>query len=234
MKNASTIHRLNVSLDQVFPPIWRRIEIESDVPLDFVAEAIRCAFGWSFTHGCEFNIKQRRYGTPNGWARFDPEQDFYARERAINKQKLDSHQHRKAMDELFGWYQSVPKTQDDDEDSIPSLGELIKRAGAKFIFIFDFGDCWSHTIRVEKIEPALSGIAYPRCIDGAGANPLEDCGGPRNLMAVFEAIQNPERSRNEIVDRIVKEWVGDGWDFTHFSVDEANQRFRKTFSRSKR
>jgi hypothetical protein len=168
----------------------------------------------------------------NGWARVGPEQDFDARERAIRKQKLDPHQHRKAMNELFDWYASVPKNQDDEEDSIPSLVELIKRVGTKFTFIFDFGDSWSHTIRVEKIEPALPETTYPRCIDGAGANPLEDCGGAWNLMAVFEAIQNPGRPRNETADRIVKEWVGEGWDFTHFSVEEANQQFRKTFSSS--
>lgn len=39
------IHRLRISPDDVEPPIWRLLEIKSERPLDFVADAIRSAFG---------------------------------------------------------------------------------------------------------------------------------------------------------------------------------------------
>lgn len=222
--SAGTIHRLRISLDQVGPPIWRRLEIESDTALDFVADSIRGAFGWSFDHGCKFTIKRRDYGTHNDWIRFDPDQEFEERQRQLRRQKLGPRQYDQAMKTLFAWYSSLPKPGSDGADTIPLLSELVGRAGMKFRFVFDFGDWWHHTIRVEKIEPASPDIVYPRCVDGAGANPLEDCGGPWNLMAVFEAIQHPERPRKETIKQIVENWVGEGWDFTRFSVAEANQR----------
>jgi len=106
------------------------------------------------------------------------------------------------------------------------LSELVRRAGAKFTFVFDFGDWWTHTVRVEKIEPALPDASYPRCIDGAGADPLEDCGGPGSLMEVFAAVMCPEHPRNETIQHMITNWVGEGWDFTRFSVKEVNKRFR--------
>ena len=224
-----SIHRLWVSLDQVNPPIWRRLEIASDCPLDFVADAIRSAFGWSFTHAYKFTIKRRDYGTHNDWVRFDPEQEYEERHRQIKKQKLGTRKYRQTLDQLSDWMDSLPEPDDNDEDAIPLLGELVRRAGAKFKFVFDYGDWWVHTVRVEKIEAAAPDKVYPRCVDGAGANPLEDCGGPWTLMAVFEAVKHPERPRNEAIKHIVKNWVGEGWDFTRFSVDEANQRLLGMF-----
>ncbi|HUC83711.1 MAG TPA: plasmid pRiA4b ORF-3 family protein [Candidatus Acidoferrales bacterium] len=227
--SATSVHRLRITLDHVEPPIWRLLEVESDWPLDFVSSAIRAAFGWSGDHACKFTIKRQDYGTHNNWARFDPDQEFDKRQRQIRKGKPGPVQYQRAMRELFAWYDSVSKPDEDDEDTIPSLGELVRRAGAKFLFVFDFGDWWKHTICVEKISPVSPEAVYPRCLDGAGANPLEDCGGAWNLMAVFDAVKHPERPRNETVKHIVEEWVGEGWDFSHFSVDEANQRLRHRF-----
>jgi len=45
--------------------MWQRLEIQSDTSMDFVADTIRSAFGWSFDHICNFTIKRRDYGTPN-------------------------------------------------------------------------------------------------------------------------------------------------------------------------
>jgi pRiA4b ORF-3-like protein len=109
------------------------------------------------------------------------------------------------------------------------LGELVRRAGAKFTFVFDFGDRWTHTIRVEKIEPALPNAIYPRCIAGEGADPLEDCGGPWNWMEVFAAVTQPEQPRNETIRHIVADWVGEGWDLRRFSVEGSQQEIQEDF-----
>src|ERR1700752_3736876 len=185
MRNpADSIHRLRISLDNVEPPIWRTIEIESDAPLDFLASSVQCAFGWSSTHACMFTIKGRQYGTHNNWVRFDPEQEYEERRRKIQRQKLSPTQRRDALNRLFdSWNWNSPPV--DRDDTIPLLNELVRRTRAKFTFLFDFGDRWTHTVRTEKIEPALQGVMYPRCIDGAGADPAEDCGGPWSLMEVF-------------------------------------------------
>jgi hypothetical protein len=212
-------------LDHLEPPIWRSIETASETRLDFLAGQIRCAFGWSCTHACKFTVKRRHYGTHNDWVRWDPEQEYEERRRKIQRQKLSPGERGEALNRLYGsWNWDSPHM--DEENAIPLLSELVRRAEAKFTFVFDFGDWWTHTVRVEKIEPALPEASYPRCIDGAGADPLEDCGGPGSLMEVFAAVRRPEHPRNDTIQHIITNWVGEGWDFTRFSVEEVNKRFR--------
>jgi hypothetical protein len=45
-------------------------------------------------------------------------------------------------------------------------------------------------------------------------------------MEVFAAVRCPEHPRNETIQHIITNWVGEGWDFTRFSVEEVNKRFR--------
>ncbi len=44
-------------------------------------------------------------------------------------------------------------------------------------YIYDFGDEWKHTIRLEKILPREKDKKYPICIAGERACPPEDSGG---------------------------------------------------------
>src|SRR5438270_433841 len=63
-----------------------------------------------------------------------------------------------------------------DEDSV-LLRHTIARRGLKFTYEYDFGDSWSHEIRVEKVQPASAPHPRPVCLGGARACPPEDCGG---------------------------------------------------------
>ena len=94
------IHCFRITLADVHPPIWRQLEVESDSGIDFVAGAIRAAFGWSCCHGSEFKIKGRRCGDPSGWVRLDPEQEHARRYREIIKQRLPRKQERIELDQL--------------------------------------------------------------------------------------------------------------------------------------
>lgn len=141
--NRSSIHRLRISLDNVEPAIWRELEVESEWPIDFVGDSIRCVFGWSFDHAYKFVVKRRHYGTFNGWVRLDPEQEYEERRLQIARQKLGPRQERQVLKELYAWLQSLRKDCEAEEDPIPSLMELAPRAGTKFKFVYDFGDCGS-------------------------------------------------------------------------------------------
>ena len=89
-EQGASIHRLRISLDHVEPSIWRSIETWSDTPLSRLADYIRCALRWSCTQACKFTIKRRDYGTHNDWGRWDPEQEFEERCRAIRETKVES------------------------------------------------------------------------------------------------------------------------------------------------
>lgn len=60
-----------------------------------------------------------------------------------------------------------------------------------FEYIYDFGDDWRHQISIEKIVPANKYSQLPFCINGAGACPPEDSGGPSGYMEFVEAISDP-------------------------------------------
>lgn len=90
------------------------------------------------------------------------------------------------------------------------------------MYIYDFGDDWTHKITLEEITDAKALKAS--CIDGKGACPPEDCGGVwgyEDLKAVFE--ESPESDEaNEL-----REWLcleeDEIWDAKAFDLDEANE-----------
>lgn len=139
---APRIHRLKITLDNVNPPIWRVIEVESDWPIDFVADAIRRAFGRSSWHAYQFVIKGRDYGIQNAWFRNDPKQMFEESSRRLRKQKPNPPEEQKAMAALHKTLQSSMEKEETDDDTIRSLVELVPRVLTKFKFIFNFGDWW--------------------------------------------------------------------------------------------
>ncbi|WP_406113091.1 plasmid pRiA4b ORF-3 family protein [Kitasatospora purpeofusca] len=63
------------------------------------------------------------------------------------------------------------------DDTTAVLDVLVKE-GAHLDYDYDFGDSWEHRITVERRMTAEAGHPYPACVDGAGACPPEDCGGP--------------------------------------------------------
>lgn len=56
------------------------------------------------------------------------------------------------------------------------LDEVLKRVRQKLTYIYDFGDDWCHAVTLKKILPWDENEIFV-CTDGAGAAPLEDCGG---------------------------------------------------------
>lgn len=58
------------------------------------------------------------------------------------------------------------------------LADVLPRPGVTADYLYDFGDSWRHTIKVEKIHDAEPDMVYPRCVGGKGTRPGEDGGEP--------------------------------------------------------
>lgn len=54
-----------MQLNDVRPPVWRRLEIESDASLSFVSDTIIAAMGWTDSHLHGFRVRGETYGTPD-------------------------------------------------------------------------------------------------------------------------------------------------------------------------
>ena len=110
--------------------------------------------------------------------------------------------------------------QVENERSI-RLSSVLRRAGAKLIYTYDFGDNWEHAVVLEKLLPAQLSLdlEYPICIDGKLACPPDDCGGIPGYYELIEALADPEHDRHEEIS----EWITDGFDPRAFSVENVNQ-----------
>jgi len=83
-------------------------------------------------------------------------------------------------------------------------------------YIYDFGDGWIHTVELEAIPERVEGVDYPRCIDGGGACPPEDCGGIGGYAEFLRAISNPKHKRH----KETIEWIGRKFDPDYFDVKD--------------
>ena len=99
------------------------------------------------------------------------------------------------------------------------LGQVVSEEGAKFDYIYDFGDSWYHKILVEKILPLELDMKYPICLKGKRTCPPEDCGGVSGYYEFLEAIQDP----NNLEHENMLEWGGGSFDPEAFYLDEINK-----------
>jgi hypothetical protein len=107
------------------------------------------------------------------------------------------------------------------------LSDFIKRGEDCFVYEYDFGDSWRHTIEIENTLPLDENVNYPHCMDGARACPPEDCGGVPGYYDVLEALANQECDEEECDEEYNErlEWLGGNFDPEEFSVDAVNQGF---------
>lgn len=74
------------------------------------------------------------------------------------------------------------------------LNRLFSVPSGHLEYVYDFGDQWEHDIQIAGAEEAQYRKQYQVCVDGAGACPPEDCGGPggyHDLVKVLEDERNP-------------------------------------------
>jgi hypothetical protein len=81
-------------------------------------------------------------------------------------------------------------------------------------YLYDFGDGWEHTIKVEHLIDPEPGVLYPRLIEATGRCPPEDVGGPWGYAELLDAIHDPRHERHGEL----KEWIADD-DFDPNAVD---------------
>ena len=64
-QSSPTHYTLLVELEETSPTIWRRIHIDGRARLDAFHHVLQAAMGWSDSHLHEFEIRDRKYGTPD-------------------------------------------------------------------------------------------------------------------------------------------------------------------------
>jgi len=184
-RKGSRIYQIKVTLEDVPPAIWRRVQVPGDITLFKLHETLQIVMGWDNYHLHSFLIHGEHYG--------DPTYDEF--------------------DELG--------TKDETRYK---LSQVIREEGVRFVYEYDFGDGWEHTLLVEKILPAEKGIHYPRCVKGKRACPPEDVGGVWGYEEFLKAINDPEHSEYDEY----RGWIGSEFDPEAFDLEEVNALLRST------
>lgn len=99
------------------------------------------------------------------------------------------------------------------------LKDALTTEKQKFSYKYDFGDCWEHSIIVEKILEKDESKKYPICIEGKMACPPEDCGGVWSYKQMLNALKDKNHPEYERWT----EWIGE-FDAEEFDIDKVNQR----------
>lgn len=105
-----------------------------------------------------------------------------------------------------------------DYQEIP-LNQVVNQEGMEFVYEYDFGDYWEHTIVLEKILPKRKNQYYPICFDGERSCPPEDCGGSPGYEHLLEVIKDPD---HEEFDEL-SDWLGDNFTPEEFDLKIVNE-----------
>jgi hypothetical protein len=115
------------------------------------------------------------------------------------------------------------------DSSSVTLDEFINGSKIKFKYLYDFGDGWEHSIKVEKFLNKDENLFYPICIDGELNCPPEDCGGVWGFYNLLEVIKNKKHPEH----KETLEWLGEKYDALAFDKDEVNKVFKPVVKKPK-
>lgn len=220
-KTSPSNRRLVIRVDLVGakPPIWRRLEIAPELYLDQVHNVLQAAFEWTNSHLHEFELRgSTNPSHPNGTGQ--SEFQFEGSHRGQVSRRFGMR-----MDEE-DW--GLEETGEPETET--TLGELLVDPGDELHYLYDFGDDWEHSLKLEEARDAAPGAPLARCIAGRRACPPDDSGGIWTYEWAIIASKDPsDPTYQDAVERM--EWMADisgseEWDPKAFDIKAIDQAVR--------
>jgi hypothetical protein len=169
------IYRIRIDLDDASPPVWRRLDLRSDLPLDVVYQVLQVAFEWTDSHLHRFSLG----GGP-----------------------FDHHS------QLFLCPYDVQDRDFDRDDGVPEsevrLDETLQEPGDLLHYVYDYGDSWELTMRLEEVLTAYCDFPAAAVVDGRRAAPPEDCGGIVDAESLAEVLDDPARFEPDEINQALR------------------------------
>ncbi|BBY28087.1 plasmid pRiA4b ORF-3 family protein [Mycolicibacterium sediminis] len=157
------VYRVRVGIDDASPPIWRRLDLRSDMTLDLVHQVLQVAFDWTDSHLHRFSL---------GGGAFDHDSQLF-----LCPYDVDHNE----------W--------EDDDDGVPAastrLDQTLSQPGDALHYLYDYGDNWQLTLRLEEVRPAENDCPTAVVVDGERAAPPDDCGHLVTAEELAEVIPDP-------------------------------------------
>ncbi|WP_246133646.1 plasmid pRiA4b ORF-3 family protein, partial [Mycobacterium helveticum] len=157
------VYRVRVYLDDSDPTIWRRLDLRSNLTLDLLHQVLQVSFDWTDSHLHRFSL---------GGGAFDHHSQLF-----LCPYDVDN------------------KEWPEDDDGLPAaetqLDETLSEPGDVLHYLYDYGDNWELTLRLEEVLPAESHCPAAVVIDGERAAPPEDCGHLVDADSLAEVLRDP-------------------------------------------
>lgn len=111
-----------------------------------------------------------------------------------------------------------------------TIGDLLKRVGSKIQWEYDFGDSWTHELKLlEKVALDKEDDVEVTLVKATGACPPEDCGGVGGYRYLLNTLKNPGSEEYEEMVGL----LGGGFDPKAFNLSAARQRIAGYMKRIK-
>jgi hypothetical protein len=200
--------RINVGIDGVEPPVWRRIEIPSTCSFWDLHVFLQNAIGWEMG----FSVFAFELSHPLGRRRL----------------RVGIDTRREAWSLLGG----VPVSRDPGNTGLRDarssyLRDWVGVQGAVIPYRYGIGSRpWALTLKVEGMSGRRGNVGYPRCLAGSGAAPLEDPVSPG--VPVF-GLGNPADGEDFIPRRAAPD-DPPAFDPNQVVFDDPEDRWRQDFA----
>lgn len=205
---ASTILRLRVVIVGTEPKIWRLLEVDANLSLAELHDALQITFGWRESHLHNFT-----------------DHDPFDRHHELPR--IGRPPRTWAPDDPYG---------DDDElsESEWALAQVFDGFDGPLYYIYDFGDGWIHVI--ELVERIAQDQSAPRAVllKGERRGPLEDSGGIRGYFEKLQILADPQHPEHAEITEWVH-WVAGPWlpfDPAFLDTDGINGELATRFDRA--
>lgn len=197
------VRQFLVVLHESSPLVWRRVQVPAAYSFWDLHVAIQDAMGWEDRHLHQFRLP-------------DPE-THGTLTIGIPVEEGDQAEHPV----VAGWTVAIAPMLDRQDVHAPSI-----------LYAYDFGDGWVHSVIDEGVRPVEARASYPRCVEGQGHCPPEDCGGPYGFAEFIEAMANKKHPRH----KELRAWYGKPFDPLNFDAaavtfDDPQVRWQQAFTR---
>jgi len=157
--------------------------------------------------------------------------------------EMTFHELHRAIQGSFGWEDchlymfkvgdsSIQSFAEEDVEDLPvgmevidssrlHLRDIMGGKGWSIPYLYDFGDGWTHIVKVVKVHPDQASPDGIELLDGSGACPPEDCGGGYGYQELISVLNDPRHPEHDDM----AEWFGsDSLDPRSFDIEEARKR----------
>lgn len=202
-------YQFMVTLDHVQPAVWRQIALPAELDFYDLHSVIQTAMGWTDSHLFSFELEEAE-STNRIRLLGDEEsvEENFQQAQHFMQSPPEKGSYEESMFQHF-IRTKVLLARDIHLDTYVEEIEL-------FTYAYDFGDGWTHQVKLEKIIDDFEYDA-PTILAGEGDCPPEDVGGPpgyEEFKRVMKNKKNPEHAH-------MKAWAKEQG-FKAFDIDEAN------------